>query len=168
VAAKAHVLQSSTSGRQYRYQCPICIYSQGHAEGRFWNGTAIFLEHVATHRGKDIPTEVAHKLNIIHDYVAEERENFDINLFPPGFDRSNSGYGSSDSSLALSRAPTHTSVLDKVWGRKDSTVPHQHHDPPSAPHRTPTFLSLRDRADSVVTDGAERPHVEHSKSEPSK
>ncbi|KAK3648611.1 hypothetical protein LTR56_007437 [Elasticomyces elasticus] len=155
--AKSHMCQTTVTGRQYQFQCPICIFSQGHAEGRTWQGTAIFLDHVSTHRGKEIKPAVVQKLNIINDYVAGEKENFDLNLFPPAFD--SRGYASSDSQLSLppiSRVPTHSSVLDKVRSRKESTVPTA--DPHSMMERRPTYMTLRDRADSVVTvaAGAER------------
>ncbi|KAK3069596.1 hypothetical protein LTR53_013558 [Teratosphaeriaceae sp. CCFEE 6253] len=157
--AKSHMHQEKVQSRQYRFQCPICIFSQGHAEGRTWNGTAIFLDHVSTHRGKDVSPDVLNRLSIINDYVAGEKETFDLNLFPPGFD-SRSGNGSSDSTLNLnlSRQPTHTSVLDKVWSRKESTAPDR--EAHAALERRPTFMSVRerDRSDSVVTvaAGAER------------
>ena len=144
--------QAAATSRQYHFQCPICIFSQGHAEGRVWKGTAIFLDHVSTHRGKDINPDVLHKLSIINEYVAPEKEAFDLNLFPPGFD-SRSGYASSDSQLSLAKAPTHSSVLDKVWSRKESTAPVVV-DPHSMLERRPTYMTLRDRADSVVTVGA--------------
>ncbi|KAK4556176.1 hypothetical protein LTR86_006873 [Recurvomyces mirabilis] len=144
------------TGRQYAYQCPICIFSHGHAEGRTWKGTNIFLDHVSTHRGKEISSEVLHKLNIINEYVADDKENFDLNLYPPGFD-SKSSYGSSESSLTLSRAPTHTSVLEKVWGRKDSTAPAAI-DTNQAAHRGQMFSNIRERSDSVVP-GAEKDGV---------
>ncbi|KAK0808311.1 hypothetical protein LTR91_015149 [Friedmanniomyces endolithicus] len=150
--AKSHVCQAAATSRQYHFQCPICIFSQGHAEGRVWKGTAIYLDHVSTHRGKDINPEVLHKLNIINEYVATEKEAFDLNLFPPGFDN-RSGYASSDSQLSLAKAPTHSSVLDKVWSRKESTAPVVV-DPHSMLERRPTYMTLRDRADSVVTVGA--------------
>jgi len=117
-----------------------------------WKGTAIFLDHVSTHRGKDVNPDVLAKLNIVNEYVATEKEAFDLNLFPPGFD-SRSGYGSSDSQLSLARAPTHTSVLDKVWSRKESVAPVAV-DPHAMLERRPTYMTLRDRADSVVTVGA--------------
>ncbi|EMC96019.1 hypothetical protein BAUCODRAFT_513401 [Baudoinia panamericana UAMH 10762] len=163
--AKSHVMQASVSGKQYHYQCPICIYSQGHAEGMVWNGTNLFLDHVSTHRGKAIPSEVLHKLNVINEYVAEEKENFDLNLFPPGFDSNASGHTSSNSSLSLSRAPTHSSTHSsshhhhhRVWSRKESTIDLPHTNP-----RRDTVTTLRDRADSAVArPGAERTESESS------
>ena len=156
LAAKSHVCQREVNGRQYLFQCPICIFSQGHAEGRVWKGTAMFLDHVSTHRSKDIHPEVLHRLNIINDYVAGEKEHFDLNLFPPGFD-SRGVEGSGDSQTSLSRASTHTSVLDKVWSRKESTASYADPHPHPTMERRPTQTTVRDRADSVVTvGGAER------------
>ena len=47
-----------------QFQCPICIYSYGHAEGRVWKGVDIFMEHVSSHRGKDISYEGNKTLNL--------------------------------------------------------------------------------------------------------
>ncbi|KAK5115494.1 hypothetical protein LTR62_001153 [Meristemomyces frigidus] len=165
--AKSHVQQGMVRGREYQYQCPICVFSYGHAEGRTWRGTNIYLDHVSTHRGQEIAPEILQKLNISNDHVCDDKENFDLNLFPPGLE-SRSGYGSSDSSLTLSRIPTHssvhTSVLEKVWGRKDSTATVTS-DNSHASYRTPSLL-VRERSDSAIP-GAEKEgttRIEHSKS----
>ena len=146
-------------GKRYSFQCPICIFTHGHAEGRIWTGVAIFLDHLATHRGKDIPQDVLHKLNLVNDYVCDEKENFDLNLWPTDLD-SSSGHGSSNNTFQLSKAPTHTSVLEKVWGRKESTAPTTAENHASLVRRE-TYASARerDRADSVVA-GAERAEKE--------
>lgn len=173
---KSHMPQSIVTGKQYQYQCPVCIFQHGHAEGRIWKGTDIFLTHVATHRGKDIPSEgihprlprvpisligptlhnaihpagktnriaVLHKLNIINDHVSDDKGNFDLNLFPSGvIDKD--GYTNSESSSQLSRQSTHSTVVEKLRGRKPSTL-----DIGSGMMRTHTNVSMRDRADSVL------------------
>ena len=40
-----------------QFLCPICVYTQGHAEGYTWMGPEMFLTHISTHRGRDISPE---------------------------------------------------------------------------------------------------------------
>lgn len=157
------------TGRQYHFQCPICIYSWGHAEGRLWKGVEIFLEHISSHRGKEIPEEGTHasltatralprpantspvrqKLNIINDHITDDKEDFDLNLFPTVFGRSvTSDTGSNETSksnLSLSRAPTKNSIVDSIWSRKGSNA---NVDIGSGMTRVSTLRS--ERSDSVV------------------
>lgn len=134
------------TGRQYQFQCPICIYSHGHAEGRIWKGVDIYMDHVSSHRGKDIPQEVLTKLNIVNDRITEDKEDFDLNLYPTaGFARgAEADAASSRSSVSLSRAPTRQSIVDTIWSRKQSSTM----DIGSGLQRTQTWRS--ERADSVV------------------
>lgn len=133
------------TGRQYQFQCPICIYSHGHAEGRIWKGVDIYVDHVSSHRGKDIPQEVLTKLNIVNDRITDDKEDFDINLYPTaGFGKDPETAASSRSSVSLSRAPTRQSIVDSIWSRKQSSAI----DIGSGLQRTQTWRS--ERADSVV------------------
>lgn len=143
LAAKSHIRQTMVTGRQYQFQCPICIYSQGHAEGRVWKGVDIYMDHVSSHRGKEIPQEVLQKLNVINDHITEDKEDFDLNLYPTVFGK-DADAASSRSSVSLSRAPTKNSIVDSLWSRKQS----QTIDIGSGLQRTQTWRS--ERADSVV------------------
>ncbi len=104
------------------------------------------MDHVSSHRGKEIPQEVLTKLNIVNDRVTDDKEDFDINLYPTaGFGKDPETASSSRSSVSLSRAPTRQSIVDTIWSsaRKQSTL-----DIGSGLQRTQTWRS--ERADSVV------------------
>jgi hypothetical protein len=138
------------TGRQYQFQCPICIYTHGHAEGRVWKGVDIYVDHVSSHRGKEIPAEVLQKLNIVNDRITEDKDDFDINLYPTVFGRAGADGGdtaaSSRSSVSLSRAPTRDSIVGSIWSRKQSNI-----DIGSGLQRSHTAQTWRsERADSVV------------------
>ena len=123
------------------------------------------MDHVSSHRGRDIPAEVLHKLNIINDYIAEDKEDFDLNYWPTSLSKNanpsatGSDESNSVSNVSLSRASTRHSIVDSLWGRKASTatVAPRERDRDSGEHarggglglqRTQTWRS--DRADSVV------------------
>ncbi|KAF2481311.1 hypothetical protein BDY17DRAFT_301080 [Neohortaea acidophila] len=149
--AKSHVFQGKVTGRQYQFQCPICIYSQGHAEGRTWKGVEIYIDHVSSHRGRQLSEEVLGKLNIINDRIAEDKEDFDLNFFPTALTRQNTSntttdLNSSSSSVSLARTNTRNSIVDSLWNRKSSSA---NTEVGPALSRTATWRS--DRADSVVS-----------------
>ncbi|KAK5165899.1 uncharacterized protein LTR77_008823 [Saxophila tyrrhenica] len=149
--AKSHIKQASVQGRQYQFQCPICIYSYGHAEGRVWKGVDIFMDHVSSHRGMSISFEVAQKLGVIADHVAEDKDEFDLNLYPRDYKHDTSETSSVKSTnpgAPLSRAPTRSSIVDSLWSRKASTAPQT--DPGVSLQRTSTWRSDLTRTDSVV------------------
>lgn len=138
----------SVCANYVQFQCPICIYSWGHAEGRLWKGVEIFLEHISSHRGKEIPEEVRQKLNIVNDHIVEDKEDFDLNLFPTVFGKHISDPGSNETSksnLSLNRAPTKNSIVDSIWSRKQSNA---NVDIGSGMSRVSTMRS--ERSDSVV------------------
>lgn len=89
------------------------------------------------------------KLNIINDHITDDKEDFDLNLFPTVFGRSaTSDAGSNEtsrSSLSLSRAPTKNSIVDFPWSRKQSSA---NVDIGSGMTRVSTLRS--ERSDSVV------------------
>jgi hypothetical protein len=131
------------TGRQYQFQCPICIYTHGHAEGRVWKGVDIYMDHVSSHRGKEIPQEVISKLSIVNDHVTEDKEDFDLNLYPTVFSKDNDA-ASSRSSVSLQKVPTRGSIVESIWSRKQSSAI----DIGSGLQRSQTWRS--ERADSVV------------------
>ena len=89
---------------------------------------------------------VLHKLNIINDHIAEEKEDFDLNFFPTGIERVDTK-ASINTSPTLSRVNTRTSIVDSIWSRKQSQAPAQL-DIGSGLSRVSTWRS--ERADSVV------------------
>ena len=108
------------------------------------------MDHVSSHRGRDLPAEVLQKLNIVNDRITEDKEDFDINLYPNMFSKPKAenqdqpDLASSRSSVSLSRAPTRSSIVDTIWSRKQSSAV----DIGSGLTRTQTWRS--ERADSVV------------------
>ena len=105
----------------------------------------IYVDHVSSHRGKEIPQEVLTKLGVVNDRITDDKEDFDINLYPTaGFGKDPETASSSRSSVSLSRAPTRQSIVDTLPWRKSSTAV----DLGSGLQRTQTWRS--ERADSVV------------------
>lgn len=91
---------------------------------------------------------VLEKLKIIDDHVAEDKEDFELNLYPLAFNK-DSDNASSRSSVSLSKAPTRGSIVDSLWSRKASSATLEPPHPPLT--RTSTAQTWRsERADSVV------------------
>lgn len=167
--AKSHIPQSGTTGKTYTYQCPICVYEYGHADGRTWRGTDIYLDHVSTHRSRDISPEVLAKLNIINDRIADDKTNFDLNLWPELALERTLTNSNENVTPALSRQSTHMSTLDKVWGRKQSTIAGAERGGEYGPagglarSETSSTLSLRrGRVDSMLETAAIKAEMEAS------
>jgi hypothetical protein len=101
---------------------------------------------------------VLHKINIINDHVADEKEDFDLNLYPTNYQKEAVSAGASDtasikSGAPLSRVNTRTSIVDSLWSRKASTAPAQNQlDTSPSLHRTSTWRSELSRTDSVVEE----------------
>ena len=91
-------------------------------------------------------TVVLHKLNIIDDRVAEDKDDFELNFYPLSFNK-DSDNASSRSSVSLSKAPTRSSIVESIWSRKQSQGGQALETSPSLSH-TQTWRS--ERADSVV------------------
>ncbi len=95
---------------------------------------------------------VLHKLNVINDHVAEDKEDFDINLYPTHYQKSEPDTASVKSVPPISRAPTRTSIVDSLWSRKASTAPQN--DTGNNLQRSNTWRSDLTRTDSVVEGAA--------------
>lgn len=78
--AKSHVPQSKVKDHQYAYQCMFCVFLGEKSPVYF--GTDTYLEHVQHHRGQPLGEVLLYKTKCIADHIAEEQEEFDINLFP--------------------------------------------------------------------------------------
>ncbi|KAK4540869.1 hypothetical protein LTR36_008811 [Oleoguttula mirabilis] len=78
--AKSHVAQSKVRDHQYAYQCMFCVF-QGEKSPVYF-GTDTYLEHVQIHRSQPLGEVMLYKTKCIADHVAEDDEEFDINLFP--------------------------------------------------------------------------------------
>ncbi|KAK5126846.1 hypothetical protein LTR08_004581 [Meristemomyces frigidus] len=80
--AKSHVTQSKVKDHQYAYQCMFCVFRG--APSPVYFGTDTYLEHVRQHRSQPLGEVVCYKATCIADRVADDTEQFDINLFPLG------------------------------------------------------------------------------------
>ncbi|RMY72961.1 hypothetical protein D0863_04194 [Hortaea werneckii] len=87
--AKSHVQQYKVRReKQYQFQCMFCVYqdvgSKGQGQKReTYTGTDAYLEHVSqTHRGETLGAILMYKTRCITERVAEDTEEFDVNLWP--------------------------------------------------------------------------------------
>jgi hypothetical protein len=134
------------------------------------------MDHVSSHRGKDISTEgespsftasipltrtltcsaVMQKLNIVNDHVVDDKEGFELNLYPTKYNSESETSSVKSAAAPLSRAPTRTSIVDSLWSRKPSTATNATNlDTGPALQRTSTWRSELSRTDSVVEGAIE-------------
>jgi hypothetical protein len=92
------------------------------------------------------------KLNIINDRIADDKDDFDINLYPTHAKADSETSSIKSTQAPLSRAPTRTSIVDSLWSRKASTATAMDTSPNL--HRTSTWRSELSRTDSVVEGAA--------------
>ncbi|EMD00159.1 hypothetical protein BAUCODRAFT_367082 [Baudoinia panamericana UAMH 10762] len=79
--AKSHVPQQKVKDHQYVYQCQFCVFLGDKSPA--YAGTDMYLEHVATaHRAQALSDIILYKTKCVSDRVAEDSEDFDINLLP--------------------------------------------------------------------------------------
>ncbi|KAI7084740.1 hypothetical protein KC356_g6467 [Hortaea werneckii] len=93
--AKSHVQQYKVRReKQYQFQCMFCVYlnnnnnhgvqHEGQQQKReTYTGTDAYLEHVSqTHRGETLGAILMYKTRCITERVADDEEEFDVNLWP--------------------------------------------------------------------------------------
>ncbi|KAI7589309.1 hypothetical protein KC343_g18663, partial [Hortaea werneckii] len=89
--AKSHIQQYKVRReKQYQFQCMFCVYlnnavqHEGQKEKReTYTGTDAYLEHVSqAHRGETLGAILMYKTRCITERVAEDTEEFDVNLWP--------------------------------------------------------------------------------------
>lgn len=79
--AKSHVQQHKVKDHQYAFQCMFCVFLG--EKSPVYQGTDILLSHIAeVHRGQGMGDVILYKTKCIADHVADDEEDFDINLFP--------------------------------------------------------------------------------------
>lgn len=78
--AKSHVLQNKVKDHQYAYQCMFCVFLGD--QSPVYHGTDLLLDHVQTHRDQSLGEVVLYRAKCIAGRVAEDGEEFDINLAP--------------------------------------------------------------------------------------
>lgn len=117
--AKSHVPQSRVKDKQFQYQCIFCTFLNIDSRNReTFVGANAYLEHVGKkHRGQTMGEIVLYKTGTIANRVAEDDEEFDINLWPLGapeqLERHKAAFGS-DEHLA-SAAKNSTDAQDSVF-----------------------------------------------------
>lgn len=83
--AKSHIQQYKVRReKQYQFQCMFCVYL-GVGEGRreIYTGTDAYLDHVSKeHRGEILGAILLYKTRCITERVADDDEEFDVNLWP--------------------------------------------------------------------------------------
>lgn len=78
--AKSHVSQQKVKDHQYIYQCVFCVFLG--EKSPVFAGTDTYLAHVQEHRGHMMNEVILYKTKCIADRIAEDEEEYDINLWP--------------------------------------------------------------------------------------
>ena len=78
--AKSHVTQSRVKNGIYIYKCIFCVLQA--IDTPVFQRISSFMEHLSIHRGQQFGEAILHRTSCISDRVADEKENFDINLTP--------------------------------------------------------------------------------------
>ncbi|KAI5361351.1 hypothetical protein Slin14017_G080840 [Septoria linicola] len=82
--AKSHVMQKVVVKGNYSFKCLFCVF-QGAAQGGggVYHGIDYYLDHIIeNHRGQRMNDVVLYKTGCIIDRIAEDSDDFDINLWP--------------------------------------------------------------------------------------
>ncbi|RMY76154.1 hypothetical protein D0862_13799 [Hortaea werneckii] len=85
--AKSHVQQYKVRReKQYQFQCMFCVYlgvGEQWKKRETYTGTDAYLEHVSKeHRGEVMGAILMYKTRCITERVADDDEEFDVNLWP--------------------------------------------------------------------------------------
>lgn len=82
--AKSHVVQKVVVKGQFSFKCLFCVFLgvvQG--GGGVYHGVDLYLDHINyAHRGQKLNDVVLYKTGCVMDRVADDGEDFDINLWP--------------------------------------------------------------------------------------
>ena len=78
--AKSHASQVRVDNEQYAYLCMFCNLTD--RESAVYFGTDTLLQHLSEHRADDFSAEVLKRCRCINDCIADDEEDFDINLYP--------------------------------------------------------------------------------------
>lgn len=114
--AKSHVPQQKVVDQNYVFQCLFCTF-KGEPSGLF-TGTDKYLEHVVEHRTESSAI-ILYKSKCINDHVADDEEDFDLNLFPNGPEeeqqRSRRASEMTIQSMDKMRASTEADTRSEAW-----------------------------------------------------
>ncbi|EME39858.1 hypothetical protein DOTSEDRAFT_91218 [Dothistroma septosporum NZE10] len=108
--AKSHVQQKVVVKHQYSFKCLFCVFIG--AQSGVYHGMDYYLEHIVNeHRGRPLGDVVLYKTGCINDRIADDKDEFDVNLFPMAMDntkeRAKSEYLSDD-------------LMDPCWAKSDA------------------------------------------------
>lgn len=78
--AKSHVKQGRVKNGIHSYKCIFCVLLN--VESPVFQKAGTLVEHIATHRGRPLGEAILERTSCIDGRVAEESEQFDINLTP--------------------------------------------------------------------------------------
>ena len=79
--AKSHVCLGKVKDDQFMFQCLFCVFLG--LQAPVIQGTDLYLNHIIEeHRGRVISDVVLYKTGCVNDRVCEDKEEFDINLYP--------------------------------------------------------------------------------------
>jgi len=78
--AKSHVQQSKAKHGVYNYKCIFCVLQN--TDSPVYQRAGNLMQHIATHRGKQLGDTILDRTSCIDGRVAAEDEQFDINLTP--------------------------------------------------------------------------------------
>ncbi|CAK3865970.1 Hypothetical predicted protein [Lecanosticta acicola] len=83
--AKSHVMQKVVLKDQYAFKCLFCVFMGLGARAAVYVGTEYYLDHInKDHRCQDLGEVLLYKTLCINDRVADDSEQFDINIWPLG------------------------------------------------------------------------------------
>ncbi|CAK1362943.1 unnamed protein product [Cercospora beticola] len=80
--AKSHVPQRTVMHNMHAYKCIFCVFLSA-PEPAVYAGMDAYLDHVnGVHRGQEMHPVVQYKTRCVSNRIADDREEFDINLWP--------------------------------------------------------------------------------------
>lgn len=108
--AKSHVQQKVVVKHQYSFKCLFCVFLGG--QSGVYHGMDYYLEHILNeHRGRALGDVVLYKTGCINDRIADDKDEFDINLYPMALDnpkeKAKSEYLSDD-------------LMDPYWAKSEA------------------------------------------------
>ncbi|KAM3420771.1 hypothetical protein BST61_g4017 [Cercospora zeina] len=122
--AKSHVPQRAVMHNMHAYKCIFCVY-QNAPEAAVYAGMDAYLDHIqGAHRGQEMHAVVQYKTRCVSNRIADDQEQFDINLWPPtGSENSKVSEWLSDDYLDHSIRPRQGTIDSKRSYQRSNTKP---------------------------------------------
>lgn len=81
--AKSHVPQRVVINSKYSFQCLFCVYLGWSEASTVYTRMELYLDHISKeHRSKPLGDVIEYKTRCVSNRVADDKELFDINLWP--------------------------------------------------------------------------------------